>query len=53
MWDTVMFHAIIKNRGRVPIQDGFVARRIAGPGLAANYFFQVTCNIVLTLFPFS
>ena len=36
-----MFHAVIKKRGRVPAQDGFIARRIAGPGLASNYFYQV------------
>ena len=41
MWDTFMFHAVIKKRGRVPAQDGFIARRIAGPGLASNYFYQV------------
>uniref|UniRef100_A0A2C9LAC5 Uncharacterized protein n=1 Tax=Biomphalaria glabrata TaxID=6526 RepID=A0A2C9LAC5_BIOGL len=40
-WDTAMFHVIIKTRGRVPGSDGFVARRIAGPGLASNYFFQI------------
>ncbi|CAL1542802.1 unnamed protein product [Lymnaea stagnalis] len=40
-WDTAMFHVIIKTRGRVPAGDGFVARRIAGPGLASNYFFQI------------
>ncbi|XP_067672611.1 uncharacterized protein [Haliotis asinina] len=41
LWDTFMFHAVIKSRGRVPAGDGFVARRIAGPGLASNYFFQI------------
>ncbi|CAG5132948.1 unnamed protein product, partial [Candidula unifasciata] len=40
-WDACMFHIVIKNRGRVPSSDGFVARRIAGPGLASNYFFQI------------
>ncbi|XP_059139647.1 uncharacterized protein LOC131927817 [Physella acuta] len=40
-WDTAMFHIIIKNRGRVPSSDGFVARRISGPGLASSYFYQI------------
>lgn len=40
-WDAFMFHAIIKKRGRVPSRDGFTVRRIAGPGLASNYFYQV------------
>lgn len=39
-----MFHGVIKSRGRVPSSDGFVARRIAGPGLASNYFYQVQVN---------
>ena len=42
-WDTMMYFLVIRSRGRVPVSDGFVARRIAGPGLAANYFFQVRC----------
>ncbi|KAK2155090.1 hypothetical protein LSH36_249g00040 [Paralvinella palmiformis] len=41
VWDAFMFHAVIKKRGRVPSCDGFVARRIEGPGLASNYFFQI------------
>lgn len=41
LWDTMMYFLVIRSRGRVPISDGFIARRIAGPGLAANHFFQV------------
>ncbi|XP_062594006.1 uncharacterized protein LOC134255480 isoform X1 [Saccostrea cucullata] len=41
IWDTMMYFLVIRSRGRVPISDSFVARRIAGPGLAANYFFQI------------
>ncbi|KAI0224495.1 hypothetical protein LSAT2_024502 [Lamellibrachia satsuma] len=41
VWDTFMFHAIIKSRGHVPAHDSFIARRITGPGLASNYFYQV------------
>ncbi|CAI9722776.1 Hypothetical predicted protein [Octopus vulgaris] len=41
LWDSVMFHTVIKSRGRIPASDGFIARRVAGPGLASNYFFQI------------
>ncbi|KAH9503994.1 hypothetical protein Btru_067508 [Bulinus truncatus] len=41
IWDTALFHIVIKTRGRVPGSDGFVARRVSGPGLASNYFFQI------------
>ncbi|XP_033755704.1 uncharacterized protein LOC117338457 [Pecten maximus] len=40
-WDTVMYFTVVKSRGRVPSKDSFMARRIAGPGLASNYFFQI------------
>ena len=42
VWDAFMFHAVIKKRGLIPSQDGFTVRRIAGPGLASSYFFQVS-----------
>jgi len=42
VWDAFVFHAVIKKRGLVPSRDGFTVRRIAGPGLASSYFFQVT-----------
>lgn len=41
VWDAFMFHTVIKKRGRVPSRDGFTVRRIAGPGLASNYYYQV------------
>jgi len=41
VWDTFMFHAVIRKRGRVPASNTFVARRTAGPGLASNYFYQI------------
>ena len=40
-WDSLMFNALIKKRARVPIKDGFLAKRVAGPGLANHYFYQV------------
>ncbi len=48
-WDAFMFYAVIQKRGRVPSRDGFIARRIEGPGLASNYFFQVRRNYLSQL----
>jgi len=45
VWDAFVFHAVIKKRGLIPSRDGFTVRRIAGPGLASSYFFQVTMPI--------
>jgi len=42
-----MFYVVIKPRGRLPAMNSFVATRISGPGLAANYFYQTTVDIVL------
>ena len=44
-----MYQAVIKSRARVPSHDSFVARRIAGPGLASNYFLQVRLLPLLLL----
>lgn len=45
LWDKLMFVIVIKRRARVPATDSFVARRIAGPGLASNYFYQVRTKL--------
>ncbi|XP_050419885.1 uncharacterized protein LOC126832893 isoform X2 [Adelges cooleyi] len=40
-WDSVIFHLVIKKRGRVPACDSFIVKRVAGPGMATNYYFQI------------
>jgi hypothetical protein len=34
--------AVIKRFGRVPSADSFITRRTQGPGLASNFFYQIT-----------
>lgn len=41
VWDSAMFHLIIKKRGRIPASDSFVVKRIAGPGLTNDYYYQI------------
>ncbi|XP_064624711.1 uncharacterized protein LOC135486100 isoform X2 [Lineus longissimus] len=41
IWDVFMFHAVIKRLARIPSSDSFVARRVEGPGLASNFFYQI------------
>jgi len=41
IWDTVMYHLLIRKRARVPLSDSFIARRISGPGMASTYFYQI------------
>ncbi|XP_034935076.1 uncharacterized protein [Chelonus insularis] len=50
MWDTAMFHLVIKSRGRVPASDSFVVKRIAGPGLASDYYYQIRPEQALAAF---
>lgn len=50
LWDTIIFHLIIKKRGRVPASDSFVVKRIAGPGLATDYYFQISPEQALAAF---
>ncbi|XP_049817861.1 uncharacterized protein LOC109609412 isoform X1 [Aethina tumida] len=50
LWDTTTFHLIIKKRGRVPASDSFVVKRIAGPGLASDYYFQISPEQALAAF---
>jgi hypothetical protein len=49
-WDAVMFHWFIKRKGRVPINDGFTTKRIAGPGLSSNYYFLIKPEQALAAF---
>ncbi|RZB41661.1 uncharacterized protein BDFB_007248, partial [Asbolus verrucosus] len=49
-WDATIFHLIIKKRGRIPASDSFVVKRIAGPGLASDYYFQISPEQALAAF---
>lgn len=50
LWDSAIFHLIVKKRGRVPAGDSFVVKRIAGPGLASDYHFQIRPEQALAAF---
>ncbi|XP_037773609.1 uncharacterized protein LOC119569602 [Penaeus monodon] len=45
-----MFHSVIKKRGRIPASDSFLVKRIAGPGLHNNFFYQISCEQALAAF---
>ena len=50
LWDTTVFHMLIKKRGRIPASDSFVVKRVAGPGLASDYYFQISAEQALAAF---
>lgn len=47
MYDRIMYQLIVKRFARIPAHNNFLARRVAGPGLAAEYFYQVSSPEVL------
>uniref|UniRef100_A0A182QS17 Uncharacterized protein n=1 Tax=Anopheles farauti TaxID=69004 RepID=A0A182QS17_9DIPT len=49
-WDAATFHLFIKKCGRVPASDSFAVRRIAGPGLALDYYFSIKPEQALAAF---
>ncbi|KAK4293817.1 hypothetical protein Pmani_033507 [Petrolisthes manimaculis] len=50
VWDAIMFHVVIKKRGRIPASDSFLVKRIAGPGLHSNFYYQISCEQALAAF---
>lgn len=50
VWDSLVFHLLIKKRGRIPACDSLVVKRIAGPGLASNYYYQIRPEQALAAF---
>jgi hypothetical protein len=47
IYDNIIYHIVVKRCAKIPAHNGFLARRIAGPGLAAEYFYQVSSPEVL------
>ncbi|XP_055636132.1 uncharacterized protein LOC129775415 isoform X2 [Toxorhynchites rutilus septentrionalis] len=50
IWDAMTFHLFIKKCGRVPASDSFAVKRIAGPGLALDYYFSIKPEQALAAF---
>ncbi|XP_054716194.1 uncharacterized protein LOC129225725 [Uloborus diversus] len=50
LWDISIFHLIVKRRGRVPSSDSWLVKRISGPGLSNEHFFQITPEQALAAF---
>lgn len=50
LWDSLTFHLFIKKCGRIPASDSLVVKRIAGPGLALDYYFVIRPEQALAAF---
>ncbi|BET01876.1 Hypothetical protein NTJ_14694 [Nesidiocoris tenuis] len=49
-WDALTFHLIIKKRGRIPACESVIVKRIEGPGLNNNYYYQIRPEQALAAF---
>lgn len=49
-WDSITYNLFIKKCGRIPSMDSFAVRRIAGPGLALDYYFSIKPEQALAAF---
>jgi hypothetical protein len=47
LYDELLFAVVIRRLGRVPARDGFLARRVEGPGVSASFYYQVSPGLVL------
>jgi len=47
--DSAMYHLILKHKAKIPSENGFLVKRVSGPGLSGDYFHLITSNIALVL----
>ena len=47
-YDWIMYNLIIKRRARIPAEDSFTARCIAGPGVSIPYYYKLSITDALT-----
>ncbi|XP_076309082.1 uncharacterized protein LOC143224723 isoform X2 [Tachypleus tridentatus] len=50
IWDWIIFHLVIKKRGRVPALSSWLVRRVEGPGLSNNHYFKIRPEQALAAF---
>jgi len=52
LYDYGIYHLILKNRAKIPSNDDFLVRRIAGPGLSSNYYYLIDYRMAILLLEF-
>lgn len=48
-YDYLVYNLILKHKAKIPIDDGFLVRRIAGPGLSSDYFYLINYDFALVM----
>lgn len=49
IYDSATYHLILKYRAKIPSEDGFLVKRLSGPGLSTQYFYLITHNLATVL----
>ncbi|ODM94685.1 hypothetical protein Ocin01_11990 [Orchesella cincta] len=49
-WDSLMFYSLIKPKGRLPSGNSWIVKRVMGPGLAPDFYFEITIEQALIAF---
>jgi hypothetical protein len=47
VYDAFTYYAILKHHAKVPAADGFLQKRIGGPGLSGSYYFEINRKLGL------
>lgn len=59
IWDFFAYHLIVTRKGRIPIKEHAtvfglnVAKRVSGPGLASEYYYQINSDLALVMLKYS
>jgi len=48
--DGLIYHLIVRPRGRIPASEGCLVKRIAGPGLNTEFYYQISKEQALAAF---
>lgn len=47
VYDAFVYYAILKHHAKVPAADGFLQKRIGGPGLSGSYYYEINRKLGL------
>lgn len=45
--DSIVYSLVVRPRGRIPASEGWLVKRVAGPGLNTEFQYQVSLNFII------
>lgn len=52
IYDALIYHLILKHLAKIPSEDGFLVKRIKGPGLSEQYHYVINYDLALIMLQF-